>query len=66
MKEYRYKGYSPYGAGQMYFLDGYVEDDFCGNVTEELIKNGADFEIIDNENAKLTYKGDSVNFVKRQ
>lgn len=49
----------------MYFLDGYVESDFCGNVTEELIKNGAEFEIIDNENAKLTYKGDSVDFVKR-
>ena len=65
MKKYNYKGYSPYGAGEMYFLDGYVESDFCGNVTEELIKIGAEFKIIDNENAKLVYKGDSVDFVKR-
>ncbi len=65
MKFYNYKGYSPYGAGEMYFLDGYVESDFCGNVTEELVKNGAEFKIIDAENAKLTYKGDNVDFVKR-
>lgn len=65
MKFYNYKGYSPYGAGEMYFLDGYVESDFCGNVTEEIVKNGAEFKIIDAENAKLTYKGDNVDFVKR-
>lgn len=65
MKFYNYKGYSPYGVGKMYFLDGYVESDFCGNVTEELVKNGAEFKIIEAESAKLTYKGDNVDFVKR-
>lgn len=65
MKKYMYNEYSPYGAGEMYYLDSFVENDFCGNVTEELIKNGAEFSVIDSENAKLTYKGETVNFVKR-
>ena len=65
MKTYMHNDYSPYGAGEMLFLDIFVDDDFCGNVTEQLIKNGAEFTVIDNENGKLTYKGETVNFVKR-
>lgn len=65
MKTYMHNDYSPYGSGEMFYLDCFVDDDFCGNVTEQLIKNGAEFKVIDNENAKLTYKGETVSFVKR-
>ena len=56
MVNYEYKNFIPYGAGEMYILDSWVseDDNFSGNVTKELIKQGFEFEISDNgKNAKL-------------
>lgn len=43
-RSYSYEGFRPYGAGEMYIMDAYVEHYFTGNVTEELVKNGATWD----------------------
>lgn len=64
---YEYKGYSPYGAAEQLFIDGFVGDDFNGNATEFLIKSKkATFHIVDDKNAFLrifynNHKGDFYN-----
>lgn len=66
MKEYTYNGYMPYGAGEMFCMDTYIEDDFTGNVVQYIIDNGlGKFEIIDSQNAALVMKDYTLPFVKR-
>ena len=38
-RTYSYKGCRPYGAGDLFVMDHYVDDDFVGNVPEEIVKN---------------------------
>lgn len=70
-RTYSYKGYSPYGAAQQLFIDGYLDDTFMGNATEQLIKEQrAKFEIIDEENAVLKISmlngnEEEVDYVRR-
>ena len=53
-KTYDYKGYNPYGAGQMFAIDDFVDADFKGNVTEKIIKSGAGtFEVASDTEAIL-------------
>ena len=40
MLSYEYNGFHPYGAGDMFCIDQYVENDFSGNVTEQLLSEG--------------------------
>lgn len=66
MKNYQYKGYIPYGAAEMFCLDVYVEENFEGNVVEEIIANGlGEFKAIDEEKAVLVMKQYDLDFVKR-
>lgn len=67
MKErtYVFNGYSPYGAGQQLFIDGFLDDDFSGNATEQLINEGrATFEIVDNKTAVLIIDVNNGNYEK--
>ena len=62
--KYGYKGYRPYGAGQMFILDKYVEDG-VKNITENIIKSGlGKFKVIDDKNAVLVLPTIEVEFVK--
>lgn len=63
-KTYEYKGLLPYSAADLYAMDAFVENDFSGNVTEELIRRGAQW---DDEARTLTVNGMAfpVQFVKR-
>ena len=42
-RSYDYNGFYPYGAAELHSLDACVENDFSGNVPEELIRTGAAF-----------------------
>lgn len=65
-EQFFYKGYEPYGAGEYFILDQYTEDEFKGNIIEDLINRGYKF-IIKSENAAALIINDiSVDFVKRQ
>ena len=68
-KTYSYNGYSPYGAGEMWILENYVDDDFKGNVTEKLIADGViTFTIIDDDSARVDFADGhmkNISFVKR-
>ncbi len=67
-RSYNFKGYRPYGAGEIYILDGYVDEYFDGNVTEKIINDGkGKFIVKDNpSNAVLNIAGfGDVHFVKR-
>lgn len=66
-KTYEYKGLFPYSAGDMYYMDAFVEKvdgAFSGNVTEELIRRGAKWDDVEKT---LTIKGEHVpvRFVNR-
>lgn len=62
--KYSYKGYRPYGAGQMFILDKYV-DDSVKNVTENIVNSGlGKFQIIDGKNAVLVLPKIEIEFVK--
>lgn len=66
--KYSYKGYMPNGAGETFYIDQYVDDDFNGNATERVIDDGAaTFEIISEEVAVLHFNktGEDLKFVKR-
>lgn len=66
-RSYNFKGYRPYGAGEIYILDGYVDEYFDGNVVEKIINDGkGKFIIKDNSSsAVLNIAGfGDVNFVK--
>ena len=66
--KYSYKGYMPYGAGETFYIDQYVDDSFEGNATEKVIEEGlATFDIISEEIAVLHFikTGDDLKFVKR-
>lgn len=39
-RSYSWNGWKPYGAGDMFALDYRVDQDFSGNVTEQLISEG--------------------------
>ena len=61
-RSYSYKVCRPYGAGEMFILDEYVEHYFTGNVPEELIKDGATW---DDERHTLTLpNGKEILFVE--
>lgn len=65
MKKYNYKGFIPYGAGEMYCLDQYVEDYFSGNVVESIINEGLGvFEIINEDTAVLRMTAYNLEFRK--
>ena len=51
---YDFYGYTPYSAADLFAMNQFVEDDFRGNVTKELIRRGATW---DEENKTLTVKG---------
>lgn len=36
-RTYTFNGLRPYGAGDLYTMDQYVDDDFSGNVPEEIM-----------------------------
>ena len=58
----------PYGAGETFYIDQYVDDGFEGNYTEKVIADGlATFDIISEEVAVLHFvkTGDDLKFVKR-
>ena len=38
-RTYSYNGLRPYGAGDMFILDAYVDHDFTGNVPEDIMQN---------------------------
>lgn len=56
MRNYTYKGWKPYGAGQMYCVDAWCDaepwDDDC-NPTEEAISNGCTFRVVNKDCAYL-------------
>lgn len=64
MKTYNYKGLFPYSAGDLLAMENFVEENFSGNVTQELIKRGAKW---DNKNKILTVKGMCfpIEFIER-
>lgn len=65
-RTYTYQGFMPYGAGDLFSLDTYVEEDFSGNVTEQIIKDGiATFSITSDTTAELVLPSYSISFVKR-
>lgn len=69
IRTYDYKGYSIYGAGDMWILDNYVDYDFTGNVTEQLISEGAEFietgkDIYGREEAVLKFKHIEASFIR--
>lgn len=71
MVDYSYKGYRPYGAGEMYCIDcQFSEISPKGNLTEKLIESGrASFEIFNEKEARLIiingeYKY-GLDFIKR-
>ncbi len=53
-KTYDYKGLFPYSAADLYAMDAFVDDAFSGNVTEELIRRGAEWN---DKESTLTVKG---------
>lgn len=63
MKTYSYNGYKPYGAGDLFCLDQYVDYDFDGNVTEEILKN-EDFKFIENRGGFLD--GENIKVIEKQ
>ena len=38
-RSYSYKGLHPYGAGDLFAMDNYVDPDFSGNVPEEIMQH---------------------------
>lgn len=50
---YEYNGYVPYGAGECFLVCQWTDNHFDGNATENAIKNGCRFEIVDKKNAFL-------------
>lgn len=60
-REYTFKGYMPYGAGELEVLDVYVDPYFSGNVPEEIMKDGGSW---DEASMIMTMpSGVKVNFV---
>lgn len=41
VRTYTYKGLRPYGAGDLFVLDTYVDPDFSGNVPEEIMAHNS-------------------------
>lgn len=64
-RDYEYKGFIPYGAGEMFCLDQYVEHDFSGKVVEQILSDGiGEFVIQDHGMAFLKLPAYSVLFRK--
>ena len=62
-RSYNYNNYKPYGASELFVMDHLVENDFSGNVPDEIMKNGGTW---DDEN-KVMYCGTiPVYFVKME
>lgn len=65
-RAYTFEGFMPYGAGDLFSLDTYVEEDFSGNVTEQIIADGiGTFRITGENSAELILPSYSIKFVKR-
>lgn len=69
-RTYGYNGYSIYGVGDMFVLDCWVDDYFEGNVTEQLISEGAEFietgkNAYGEDTAILKFRHITADFVKR-
>lgn len=65
-RTYTYQGYMPYGAGEIFCLDTFVDDDFCGNVTAQIIAEGIGaFHICTENTAELVLPSYTLPFVKR-
>ena len=43
-RTYTYKEFIPYGAGDIFSMDHFVESDFSGNVPDEIMKNGGTWD----------------------
>lgn len=52
---YSYKRYAPYGAGDMWCIDGYVDEDFRGNVLKHLLEEREGFSISEKPNKLGNY-----------
>lgn len=63
-RTYSYNGFTPYGAGELFALDHYVDYDFTGNVTEYLISSGAKFEVISEDRAILRFADFEIPYVR--
>ena len=67
-RTYTYKGYSPYGAGDIFALDSFLSDEyFSENVTEFLIReNGAKFEKAFGNLYSLVIDGKKIAFYTKR
>lgn len=64
-RDYAYKGFIPFGAGEMFCLDNFVYYDFSGNVVERILADGiGEFVIKDHGTAFLKLPTYSVLFRK--
>lgn len=43
-RSYSFNGLRPYGAADLLTMDGYVDEYYCGNVPEEIIRCGGTFD----------------------
>lgn len=64
VRTYAYRGFRPYGAGELFIMDEWVDPDFSGNVTEELVKKGATWDearhtLILSRSLELLFKEDA-------
>lgn len=50
-RSYVYDGKRPYGAGDLFCIDTYLDDDFSGNAIEQIISDGV-----------ATYDGNCLHF----
>lgn len=39
-RSYNYNGFRPYGAADLLTMDNHVDDAFCGNVPDEIVRSG--------------------------
>lgn len=39
-RSYNYNGFRPYSAADLLTMDNHVDDAFCGNVPEEIVRSG--------------------------
>lgn len=61
MTTYKYKGYRPYGAGEMFCMDAFLPNDFNGNAVEYILQNVAGARW---EDGKLVLTCYELSFVK--
>ena len=55
-RTYRYKEYRPYGAGDLFVMDAFVDHDFAGSVPDEIMRHGGKW---DEERLVMTMPGGS-------